>query len=74
MDGGWRPACDGSTANEALRVGGVGGVEGGPADLEDGVDAVVVDVGGGEEGDAGVAMVVFHCLLKSSSYPSKPLC
>lgn len=42
-------------ANEALRVGGMDGVEGGPADLEDGVDAVVVDVGGGEEGAAGVA-------------------
>ncbi len=53
VDGGRRPSCDGGTANETLRVGSVGGVERGRADLQDGVDAVVVDVGGGEEGDAG---------------------
>ena len=43
---------------ESFGVGGVGGVEDGLAVGADGGGAAVVDVGGGVQGDAGVAVVV----------------
>ena len=58
VDDGGRPARGGWAVDEALRVGRVGCREGGGVVRQDGVDAVVVHVGGCQEGDAGAAMLV----------------
>ena len=50
--------CDGRVAFESVRMGSEGVIEGGLAVLEARLDEAAVNVGGSEQGDTGVAMLV----------------